>query len=168
MDLILIRHAEAGERDPNTWPDDDLRPVSADGQRKQTAAAEGMQKLGIEFDFLVTSPLLRARQTAEILARAYAWKEPPLADDILGHGCTTTAVIKLLAKFPPAASVALVGHEPAFSKVAAALIGRSGDAGLRLRKSGVIGIRFEGPAEAGTGMLEYLLKPGQLRKAARK
>jgi phosphohistidine phosphatase len=168
MDLILIRHAEAGERDPNSWPDDDLRPVSADGQRKQIAAAEGMLRLGIEFDFLVTSPLLRARQTAEILAQAYAWKEPPLADDILGHGCTTAAVVKLLAKFPPTASVALVGHEPAFSKVAAALVGRSADAALRLRKSGIIGIRFDGPAVAGQGMLEYLLKPGQLRKAARK
>ncbi len=168
MDLILIRHAEAGERDPNTWPDDDLRPVSADGQRKQAAAAEGMQRLGIEFDFLVTSPLLRARQTAEILAQAYAWKEPPLADDALGHGCTTSAVVKLLAKFPPTASVALVGHEPAFSKVAAALIGRAGDASLRLRKSGIIGIRFDGPAEPGRGMLEYHLKPGMLRKAARK
>jgi phosphohistidine phosphatase len=168
MDLILIRHAEAGERDPNSWPDDDLRPVSADGLRKQTAAAEGMLRLGIEFDFLVTSPLLRARQTAEILAQAYTWKEPPLADDVLGHACTAAAVVKLLAKFPPSASVALVGHEPSFSKVAAALIGRTGDASLRLRKSGVIGIRFDGPAEPGKGTMEYLLKPGQLRKAARK
>ena len=168
MDLILIRHAEAGERDPNSWPDDDLRPVSADGQRKQTAAAEAMRKLGIEFDFLVTSPLLRARQTAEILAQVYAWKEPPLADDALGNDCTVPAVVKLLAKFPPSSTVALVGHEPAFSKLAAALIGRSADARLRLKKSGVIGIAFDGPAEPGRGMLIFLWRPGQLRKAARK
>src|SRR5512143_3291981 len=148
MDLLLIRHAEAGERDPNSWPDDDLRPVSADGQRKQLAAADGMRKLGLEFDFLVTSPLLRARQTAEVLAQVYDWKEPPLADEALGHGCTVAAVVKLLGKFPPSSTVALVGHEPAFSKVAAALIGGSAEASLRLRKSGVIGIAFDGAAEA--------------------
>jgi phosphohistidine phosphatase SixA len=77
-------------------------------------------------------------------------------------------VVKLLGKFPPSSTVALVGHEPAFSKVAASLIGRSADAALRLKKSGVIGIAFDGPAEPGRGTLEYLLKPGQLRKAARK
>jgi len=168
MDLLLIRHAEAGERDPNTWPDDDLRPVSADGQRKQLAAAEGMKRLGLEFDFLVTSPLLRARQTAEIVAQVFDWKEPPLADDALGHGCTVAAVVKLLGKFPPSSTVALVGHEPAFSRMAAALVGRTGDASLRLRKSGIIGVAFDGPAEAGKGRLEFLLKPGHLRKASRK
>jgi phosphohistidine phosphatase len=168
MDLILIRHAEAGERDPNSWPDDGQRPVTAEGRRKQVAAAQAMQRMGIEFDFLVTSPLVRARQTAEIVAEVYGWKEPPLADEILGTGCTAAAVVKLLAKFPPNAAVALVGHEPAFSQVAAALVGRSGDARLRLKKGGVIGIAFDGPAESGRGELEYLLKPGQLRRAARK
>lgn len=168
MDVIFIRHTEAGERDPNSWPDDDLRPVSQDGRRKQVAAAQAMQRLGLEFDFLVTSPLLRARQTAEILAEVFGWKEPPLLDDALGHGCTPAAMVKLLAKFPPASSVALVGHEPAFTKVAAALIGRSADAQLRLKKSGVIGIAFDGPAELGRGRLEFLWRPGQLRKVGRR
>ncbi len=168
MDVIFIRHAEAGERDPNSWPDDGQRPVTADGRRKQTAAAQAMQRLGMEFDFLVTSPLVRARQTAEIIAEVFGWKEPPLSDDILGHGCTPAAVVKLLAKFPPTASVALVGHEPAFSKVASALVGHSGDAQLRLKKSGVIGIAFDGPAETGRGRLEFLWRPGQLRRAAKR
>jgi len=168
MDVILIRHAEAGERDPNSWPDDAQRPVTPDGRRKQVAAAQAMQKLGFEFDFLVTSPLVRARQTAEIIAEVYGWKEPPLSDDVLGSGCTPAAIVKLLAKFPPGSSVALVGHEPAFSKVAAALIGRSGDAQLRLKKSGVIGVAFDGPAELGRGLLEFLWRPGQLRKAGKR
>lgn len=167
MDVLFIRHAEAGSRDPNTWPDDDLRPLTPDGRRKQRASARGMKRLGISFDFLVTSPLLRAKQTAEIVGDVYAWKEPPQLAEVLGHGCTPAAVVKLLAKFPPQAAVALVGHEPDFSTVAAALAGRSGDARLELKKSGVIGIEFDGAADLGAGTLQYVLKPGQLRKASR-
>jgi phosphohistidine phosphatase len=164
MEVILIRHAEAGERDATQYPNDDLRPITTDGRRKQTAIARAMEKMGIEFGFLVTSPLVRAMQTAEVLADVFGFDETAQTSDALGHGCTPASLLKLLAKFPPDAAVALVGHEPALSKVAAALISPSGDADIRLRKSGVIGIAFDGAAEAGTGTLEYHLKPGQLRK----
>jgi phosphohistidine phosphatase len=164
VDLLLIRHAEAGERDPAQWPDDDLRPMTADGRRKQTAAAKAMKTLGLSFDFLVTSPLVRARQSAEVVAEVYGWNEPPQVDEALGSDCTTAGVLKLLAKFPPDKTVALVGHEPSFSKVAAALVSKSGDARIALKKSGVIGIRFDGAAELARGELQFVLKPGLLKK----
>jgi phosphohistidine phosphatase len=75
-----------------------------------------------------------------------------------------SAVVKLLAKFPPTSRVALVGHEPDFSELATALIGGKTGLGLQIKKSGMAGIRFEGPAEAGAGLLLYLLKPSHLRK----
>jgi phosphohistidine phosphatase len=164
MDVILIRHAEAGSRDESQWPDDDLRPVSPEGRTRHTGIARAMKRLGIEFEFLVTSPLVRARQTADITAEVYGWKEPPQQSEALGHGCSVSAVVKLLGKFPPDSSVALVGHEPDLSGVAAALIGRSGDASIKLKKSGVIGISFDGAPEAGRGELMFLLKPGHLKK----
>ena len=163
MDVILILHAEAGERDSAQFPDDDRRPITPEGRRKQTTFARVMKKMGIGFDHLVTSPLDRAVQTAEVVAEVFGYREPPLQSEALGSGCTPAAVIKLLGKFAPKDTVALVGHEPTLSAVAAALIG-SGDAKIELKKSGVIGIGFNGAPEAGKGVLKYLLKPGHLKK----
>lgn len=166
MEVILIRHAKAGNRDPNTWPNDDKRPLTPQGVEEQHEAARVMRRMGVRFDFLVTSPLLRARQTAEAIAEAYRWEEPPLESEALGHGYSVAAVVKLLAKFPPDSHVALVGHEPDLSHLAAALVGPDGATRIVLKKSGVIGIEFEGAAEVGAGTLVYHLKPGHLRKLA--
>lgn len=166
MEIILIRHAKAESRDPNTWPDDDLRPLTAEGRAEQRAATRSMKKMGIKFDFLVTSPLLRARETAEIVAKGYRWPEPPQVADELGHGYGVGAVVKLLGKFPPGTTVALVGHEPDLSGLAGALVTRDGRLDIAVKKSGVVGIEFDGPAEVGKGTLLYHLKPGHLRKLA--
>jgi phosphohistidine phosphatase len=164
MDVILIRHGKAGNRDPNSWPDDDDRPLTAEGQAEHRAVMRAAKKLGIKFDFLVTSPLRRAKETADVVASVYRWPEEPQVAAELGHGYSVSAVVKLLAKFPPTSRVALVGHEPDFSALATALIGGKTGLGLQIKKSGIAGVRFEGPAEAGAGTLLYLLKPSQLRK----
>ena len=164
MDVILIRHAEAGDRDAAKYPNDDQRPVSAEGRKKQTGIARAMKKMGITFDHLVTSPLDRAVQTAEIVAEVFDYKEALTTSPALGHECSPPSVLKLLAKFPPRDTVALVGHEPDLSKVAAAFISPSGDARIELKKSGVIGIGFAGAAELGKGALLFHLKPGHLKK----
>jgi phosphohistidine phosphatase len=166
MDVILIRHAKAGARDPNSWPDDDLRPLTAEGQVEHRAAMRIARKMGVKFDFLVSSPLKRARETADIVASVYRWAEEPQVAAELGHAFSVAAVVKLLAKFPPDSRVALVGHEPDFSTLAAALIGGKAGPGIAIKKSGVVGIRFEGPAEPGAGALVYLLKPSHLRRLA--
>ena len=164
MDVILIRHAKAGNRDPNTWPDDDERPLTAEGQVEHRAVMRAAKLMGVKFDFLVSSPLKRARETADIVASVYRWEEGPQVAAELGHGFSVAAVVKLLAKFPPDARVALVGHEPDFSGLATALIGGKAGLGIQIKKSGIAGIRFEGPAEAGAGTLLFLLKPSHLRK----
>lgn len=164
MDVILIRHAKAGNRDPNSWPDDDDRPLTAEGQAEHRAVMRAAKKMGVKFDFLVTSPLKRARESADIVSNVYRWPEEPQVAAELGHGFSVAAVVKLLAKYPPSGRVALVGHEPDFSELATALIGGKTGLGLQIKKSGIAGIRFEGAAEAGTGMLLFLLKPSQLRR----
>jgi len=166
MEIILIRHAKAESRDANTWPDDDVRPLTAEGRAEQRAATRAMKKMGIKFDFLVSSPLLRARETTDIVAKGYRWAEAPQVADELGHGYSPGAVAKLLAKFPPNAVVALVGHEPDLSDLTAALVTKDGRLNIAVKKSGVVGIEFDGPAEAGKGTLLFHLKPGHLRKLA--
>jgi phosphohistidine phosphatase len=164
MDVILIRHAKAGTRDANSWPDDDERPLTPEGQVEHRAVMRAAKKMGVKFDFLVTSPLKRARETADIVASVYRWAEAPQVAAELGHGYSVAAVVKLLAKFPPDGRVALVGHEPDFSTLCIALIGGKAGIGLQLKKSGIAGLRFEGPAEAGAGTLLYLLRPSHLQK----
>ena len=166
MEIILVRHAKAEARDPNSWPDDDQRPLTEEGRVEQRAAARAMRKMGIKCDFLVTSPLLRARQTAEIVAKSYRWQEPPQVAAELGHGYAVDAVIKLLAKFPPGATVALVGHEPDLSSLTGALVTANGGLQIAVKKSGVVGIEFDGPPEASKGTLLFHLKPSHLRKLA--
>jgi phosphohistidine phosphatase len=166
METILIRHAKSETRDANSWPDDDLRPLTAEGRAEQRAATRAMKKMGIKFDFLVSSPLLRARETADIVAKGYRWPEPPQIADELGHGYSPGAVVKLLAKFPPGAVVALVGHEPDLSDLTGALVTRDGRLSIAVKKSGVVGIEFDGPADEGKGTLLFHLKPGHLRKLA--
>ena len=164
MDVILIRHAKAGNRDPNSWPDDDERPLTAEGQVEHRIVMRSAKKMGVKFDFLVTSPLKRAKETAEIVASVYRWPEEPQVAAELGHGYSVAAAVKLLAKFPPTSRVALVGHEPDFSEFLTALIGGKSGLGLEIKKSGIAGVRFEGPAEAGAGTLLFLYKPSHLRK----
>ncbi len=166
MEIILVRHAKAEARDANSWPDDDQRPLTAEGRAEQRAAARAMKKMGIKFDFLLTSPLLRARETADLLARGYRWSEAPQVVEELGHGYAVGAVVKLLAKFPPASTVAMVGHEPDLSDLTGALTTKDGRLSIAVKKSGVVGIEFDGPAEAGKGTLLFHLKPGHLRKLA--
>ena len=84
----------------------------------------------------------------------------------MGHGYSPGAVVKLLAKFPPNAVVALVGHEPDLSDLTAALVTKDGRLNIAVKKSGVVGIEFDGAAEAGKGTLLFHLKPGHLRKLA--
>lgn len=167
MFLIFVRHAEAGKRDPEKWPDDDLRPITPEGRKKQAECARAMKALGLEADLLFTSPLLRAVQTAEVIQEVYGIREAATTE-ALGHECSVNSVVMLVNTLPPEATIMLVGHEPSFSRVAAAFIGRSADAGIELRKSGVIGIEFEGAAAAGSGTLHFLLKPGFLRKVKKR
>lgn len=164
----MIRHAKAGEQNPDTWPDDDLRPLTKEGTAELRLVLKAMRKMGIEFDFLVTSPLLRARQTADLVAQAWSWEEPPQESDALGHGCTVTGVLKLLARFPPDATVTIVGHEPDFSRITAQLISKTGDARIDFKKGGAAGLAFDGHPAPGAGTLSFLLKPGHLRKLSHK
>lgn len=164
MEIILVRHAKAEAHDPNTWPDDDQRPLTAEGRAEQRAATRAMKRMGLKFDFLLTSPLLRARETAELVAKGYRWGETPQLAEELGHGYAVAAIVRLLAKFPPGSTVALVGHEPDLSALTGALTTKDGRLNIAVKKSGVVGIEFDGPAEAGKGTLIYHLKPGHLRR----
>jgi phosphohistidine phosphatase len=166
MMLYLMRHAEAGEADRRRWPDDRMRPVSARGHREHALVSRTLRRMGVRFDRLLTSPLVRARQTAEITARAYGGRIVPEETDALGDEARLKDLLRALRRLPRDTSVVAVGHEPFLSKAVAALISPDGSARVQIRKSGVAALEFEGRAKKGRGTLLFHLRPREMAALA--
>lgn len=163
MDLFLLRHGLAGERDEIRYPDDSLRPLTAEGRRKMRRIAAGMRALDLEFDAIWSSPYLRARQTAEIVADAFrARNRMGLVPELAPDGGARRLLRRLRGKHPPGSQILLVGHEPYLGELAGLLI--SGRAGLplALKKGGLCLLSLETPARGRGAALEWLLTPRQL------
>ncbi len=160
MKLILIRHGLAGEYDPQRYPDDRLRPLTDDGRTLHRAVAEAMKRAGLAFDRLITSPLVRARQTAEITAEVYGLGKPEQSD-ALGDGYSVRAVIELTRRFSADETVALVGHEPDLSSLTSTLLGGGS---VDFPKSGVLGLDFDRHPAPGEATLLFFLRPEHFSK----
>lgn len=162
MRLILIRHADAGDPDPQRYPDDRLRPLTPEGRRDHRVIARGLALIGLAPTHFLTSPLDRARETAEITARALNWTGAIETLEALGDRFSVPALLDALARYPGDAVVVCVGHEPHLGRFAAALLHPEGGVKLALSKSGVIGLECEGKPAPGAGRLLFFLPPGEL------
>lgn len=164
MRVLLVRHAIAEDR--AVWAerstDDGLRPLTADGREKMKRAARGLATLEPKIALLATSPLVRARETAEILARAWGGIEP-VETPLLGPGGTPEALGAWLGRQRPAGTAVLVGHEPDLGEIAACwLCGREAHF-LAFKKGGAALLEFAAAPKEGAGVLQWLLAPAQLR-----
>jgi phosphohistidine phosphatase len=166
MQLILMRHAIAEERG-DSYPDDALRPLTKKGRRKHQLVSDALRRMGVRFHELVSSPLVRARQTADITARVYGWKREIVETEALGAGFSVPAVRELISRFSDDATLLCVGHEPDLSTLAAHLLHASGDVEIAFRKSGVMGLDLPEGSQPGSALLLYFLKPGQMTRLAR-
>jgi len=167
MRVVLFRHGPAGKRDPERWPDDALRPLSARGIGRTRLAARGVTRLEPQLSRILTSPLQRASETAEILAEGWEHEIPVETMEALAPGHPFRAVIERLADLGGTdEAVALVGHEPDLGKLAGVLL-LGAPAALPLKKAGACVISFAGPVAAGAGRLEWFLPPGSLRRHVR-
>jgi phosphohistidine phosphatase len=120
--LYLVRHAIAAERGPK-YPDDNLRPLTKEGIDKMRTAARGLADLDPEIDVVISSPLVRAKQTAEILLGEL---EPTPAHGLLEElspGYSPADLAEALGRYETHRTIALVGHEPDLGTFAAWLIG---------------------------------------------
>jgi len=164
MKVILVRHAIAEDR--AVWAerskDDGLRPLTADGRDKMKRVARGLVALEPKVALLAASPLVRARETAEILARAWGGIEPVEAP-LLGPAGTAATLTAWLVRRRPAGTAVLVGHEPDLGETAAFwLCGREANF-LAFKKGGAALIEFGAAPKEGAGVLQWFLTPGQLR-----
>lgn len=123
MELLIIRHAIAFARDRRRWADDAARPLSPAGIRRSRKAASGLKELYEVPDRLLTSPLLRARQTAKILTQVAGWPRAEVASELKPRQ-GTAAVLTLLGKYRHK-RMAIVGHQPDLSALLAACLLKS-------------------------------------------
>jgi phosphohistidine phosphatase len=159
MLLLLIRHADAGTRDPDRWPDDRDRPLSPKGEKTQRKVSRALAKLDLVPTVVLTSPWTRAAQTADILVKEVGLAKPAIPTENLAREPDLVRLADDIGDPGPDAIVALVGHSPWMEELAALLL-TSSRTGLRIDfpKSGVMGIDLEKPAE-GAGELKFLLRP---------
>ena len=162
MDLLIVRHAIAFERDASRWADDRERPLTPEGQARARQAAKGLERLLDRPQRLLTSPLARARQTAEILTRCAGWPSP-LDCPALAPEQSPQAVLEAL-RADPQELVAVVGHQPGLGElIAASLPGAAQPKAFDLKKFGVALLSFDAAPRAGHAVLRWLLAPKLLR-----
>ena len=161
IQLYVIRHGVAAERG-DAWPDDSERPLTSNGAARLRRAGRSLASLGVVFDLILTSPLVRALQTAEILADAQENRPPIAVLDALSPGGAHAGVLAELEKHArKARKIAIVGHAPGIGELAARLI--SARRPLALKKGAIARIDVAALPTTEPGILRWLLPPKLLR-----
>lgn len=161
IELYLVRHAIAADRGPK-YPDDRLRPLTPAGSKQFAKSVPGLTALGVEISLVLTSPLVRARETATLLASGLKPKPAIVEIEGLAPGGRHQAVIDAIKSHAKRhKKLALVGHEPDLGELAARLLGARGH--VEFKKGGVCFIQMDGATPGGPGTLRWMLTPKALR-----
>jgi phosphohistidine phosphatase len=162
MEIYLVRHAIAHERDSERWPDDALRPLTDDGIVRFEAAARGLRRIVPSVERVLSSPFTRAWDTAEILVAQAGWPAAERADE-LASGRDPADAVALLESLT-GGSVALVGHEPHLSSLASLLlVGDGARAEIELKKGSVVALTAWTAYVRDSTYLRWLAQPKLLR-----
>lgn len=154
MILYIVRHAWAEERDAERWPDDGLRPLTKKGRKRFAKFLRRMEDSDVAAQVVATSPLLRCRQTAEILVDHLPDQPGVVELEALAPGSDLGTLIQWTAA-QEIDEIAWVGHAPDVGHLTAALIGSS-DAAIDFAKGAIACLEFESAIAAGSGALKWL------------
>ena len=168
MKLLVVRHGAAMDKDEfaRTGESDDFRPLTDEGKEEMKEISKGLHAAVEELDVLATSPLVRARETADIMAAEYGIKLPEVERSLMPgtsfsdfeDWCETQGEKKVIA---------VVGHDPHLSSLVTWLLTGRNDPRIRLKKGGACLLSFESPPRRESGTLNWLLTPRQLRRMAK-
>lgn len=167
MEILLVRHAIAEERDPERWPDDRGRPLTRNGSNRFRSVARALAQVCAPPEEVFSSPLRRTWQTAEILEKVCGWPAPTALPS-LEPG---TRAAETLASLPHSSEwerIVMVGHEPSLHELLAFLLGgvRSNVA-VEMKKGGAALVRCDAGIRAGGGCLLWLLPPRVILSAGK-
>ena len=163
MRILLIRHAVAEERDvwAATGASDEQRPLTPDGAKRMKKAAKGLMELVPTLTAIASSPLIRAWQTASIVADQYYGRSPEVLQALAPNGHRED-VLTWINQFE-GGTVALVGHMPDLGELAGWLIARRPEANIGFKKGVVAMLEFGVERDAGTATLKWMMTTSQLR-----
>ena len=164
MNLFILRHGIAVERDPSSFPDDSKRPLTLKGEDRIRLVCDAIREMDISFDQILSSPFLRARQTADIVASELNLRTVLGFRDELKPGADFKALIRRINLLRPAPeNILLVGHEPDLSLLISQLISGQSETLVDLKKGGLAKLEIKErlrPARCAT--LNWLLTPKQM------
>lgn len=165
MRLLIVRHAKAEERELHaaTGAPDTERPLTEAGRKSARRIGRALKELLPRIDVLASSPLVRARDTAGLIAREY--RKLPIAElPALAPGHPAKAVLAWLKEQPQDATVGVVGHEPDLGRLASWLLAGGERPFVAFKKGGACLLDFSERPSPGTGVLVWLLAPAHLRR----
>lgn len=160
MNLYLIRHAIAEEE--SATGEDSQRVLTEKGAKKMRAIAKGLRALGVEFDFILAGPYVRAEQTAGILADVFKMKKKfAVSENLTPMGDPDLLFAEINEKYS-VNSLAIVGHEPYLSTLVSLLTANGSAVDMTFKKGGVCYLAAEDLHHARKATLEWLMPPGIL------
>ena len=166
MELLLLRHGDAADRLTGGYARDEDRPLTDAGRAEARVAARALARLGAVPELLLTSPLVRAAQTAAVVAETLELRRGPEVNAALAPGGRHAALTEALLAAHRATTVLLVGHMPDLGELAGWLCWGQPAAALPFRTGGLCRITIPGELSPGTGDLRWLLPPKVLRRLA--
>lgn len=168
MNLYIIRHAIAVDEGTSDYESDSQRPLTDKGRKKMRQIAKGLHNLGVEFDLILSSPYVRARETAEILADVFKMKKKIVfSDNLIPLGNPELLITEVNEKYS-VDSMAVVGHEPHLSTLVGLLAAENAKIDVTLKKGGVCYLSADDLHHEHRATLEWLLTPGILTEISDK
>lgn len=163
MNLYILRHAIAVERGTEGYENDSDRPLTQKGERKMYEIARGMEALDLTLDVILSSPFVRARRTAEIVAEVFGCEKRLGFTKHLAVGGDTEELIKeVLEDYGNKEDIMLVGHEPYLSGLISHLTTGGSDLSLVMKKGGLCKLAADSLSYSQCASLEWLLAPRHL------
>jgi phosphohistidine phosphatase len=164
MELFLLRHGPAVERGTRGFEDDSTRPLTPKGRRQLRKTTAALKKLEADFDLILSSPLVRAKQTAEIVAAGLKLKKRLKFASALAPGGDADILMRQLEREKPGPKrILLVGHEPDLSQLASLLVAGGPQLQLDFKKGGLCKLEADKLHAGKCATLAWLLTPKQMK-----
>lgn len=168
MKLYLMRHAIAVPRDTPGYSKDAERPLTLDGREKLYAVCQSLKKLELDWELILSSPYLRAKQTAQVMAEVFGMPNLVKESFVLTPRHSTKELLAAIQDMPPMKSLLLVGHEPALSMHLSNLLAGHDRCRFDFKKAGVVALEFEGAPQTGKAKLLWMMTPAQMMRLGKK
>ena len=167
MNLYIVRHAIAVQRGTPGYDDDSQRPLTDTGRKKMKKIVKGLRQLDLELNVILSSPYVRARDTAKILAKGFDMTEDiAFSDNLIPPGNFENLVGEIHEKYN-VDNLALVGHEPMLSSLISWLATGNTDMRVTLKKGGVAYLVADNLYQDGRATLQWLLTPALMVKLSK-